>query len=276
VLVANRFLPQQYLIGPVLFPVYRFVLKIIALCYLVPWVLVWIGIISSTPAYRMNHAGWAHAALSAWGSLWGIALVAIGAATVVFAVLERVQAKSGFLKNWDPRKLPAVRNPNQIPRSGTVLELAAMLSFFVWWLFGMSSRLVLDRPDIRIQLTPAWDYFFWGYVVLSISIVALSYRNLVHPYWTVSRATMRLVNDCIGSALFCGMLKLNIVQEIWVRDVSPERLLVIANGLNFWMAKAFPVAAIVGVVIVAADLYRIIRVKSKGSSLAQGIAAAIV
>src|ERR1035441_6770264 len=36
VFVANRFLPQEQLIGPLLFPVYRFVIKVIALCYLVP------------------------------------------------------------------------------------------------------------------------------------------------------------------------------------------------------------------------------------------------
>src|SRR4026209_499396 len=55
VLVANRYLPQQYLIGPVMFPVYRFVLKIVALCYLVPWVLVWIGFMTFDPGYRTQH-----------------------------------------------------------------------------------------------------------------------------------------------------------------------------------------------------------------------------
>src|ERR1700724_3595969 len=44
VLVANRFLPQESLIGPVLFPIYLFVLKIVAAFYMVPWILVWIGI----------------------------------------------------------------------------------------------------------------------------------------------------------------------------------------------------------------------------------------
>jgi len=44
VLVANRFLPQESLIGPVLFPIYLFVLKLVALFYMVPWILVWIGI----------------------------------------------------------------------------------------------------------------------------------------------------------------------------------------------------------------------------------------
>src|SRR5579862_3287951 len=43
-MVANRYLPQQFLIGPALFPIYKFVLKIVALCYLVPWLLVWFGL----------------------------------------------------------------------------------------------------------------------------------------------------------------------------------------------------------------------------------------
>jgi hypothetical protein len=46
ILVANRYSPQQYLIGPVLFPIYRFVLKIVGSCYLVSWVLAWIGFMS--------------------------------------------------------------------------------------------------------------------------------------------------------------------------------------------------------------------------------------
>src|ERR1035438_9713626 len=52
VFVANRFLPQEHLIGPLLFPVYRFVIKVIALCYLVPWVLAWIGMMTWDTAYR--------------------------------------------------------------------------------------------------------------------------------------------------------------------------------------------------------------------------------
>jgi len=42
-LVAQRYLPQQALIGPVLFPVYCFVLKIVILACLAPRILVWLG-----------------------------------------------------------------------------------------------------------------------------------------------------------------------------------------------------------------------------------------
>jgi hypothetical protein len=43
ILVAYRYLPQQSLIGPFLFPIYKFVLlRVVAFCYL-PWVLGLIG-----------------------------------------------------------------------------------------------------------------------------------------------------------------------------------------------------------------------------------------
>ncbi len=86
-IVANRYLPQGSLIGPVLFPIYVFVMKVVALCYLVPWVLVWIGMISFSSSYRAQHisAGWFIAIASAWSALWSTAFMALATVTVVFA-----------------------------------------------------------------------------------------------------------------------------------------------------------------------------------------------
>jgi hypothetical protein len=276
-LVANRFLPQQHVIGPVLYPIYAFVLKIVALCYLVPWILVWIGLMAFSPAYRAERtsAGWLPGLLSTWSTFWVTALIAVGAVTVLFAILERVQGKSRFLEDWSPRKLPPVRNPNQIPRSGSILELAAVLGFAIWWVPAMSSRLVLDRPEVRVLMAPVWSYFFWGYAVLAVAIVALSGTNLARPYWTVSRASLRLVMDCVGSALFCWALKVNIVQEIWFANASSAHLIEITNRLNFWMGKILPYAVLVGIVIAASDVYRIVRVKSRNARLVQDLAAVI-
>jgi hypothetical protein len=133
VLVANRFQPQQNLIGPVLFPIYVFVLKIVAAFYLLPWVLVWIAI----AIYRPAHPGRNLITTSAsfWTSFWPVAFFMIGAVTSVFAVLERVQAKSHFLEQWDPRKLPPVRDPNRIKLSTSVAELTVNVVFCSWWLW---------------------------------------------------------------------------------------------------------------------------------------------
>ena len=55
--VAGKYLPQQSLIGPALFPLYKFVLKAVSLGYLTPWILVWAGMMVFIPSYRASHSG---------------------------------------------------------------------------------------------------------------------------------------------------------------------------------------------------------------------------
>ena len=264
VLVANRYLPQEHLIGPVLFPIYRFVLKVVAVCYLVPWLLVWIGMMIYSPGFRAEHTGnsWISTLGSMWGPFWLTTFVAVGTVTIVFAVLERAQARSHFLEDWNPRKLPPVRNPNLIPRSASIIELVVNLVVLGWWAANMSSPIVLNHPQLRISLSPLWPYFFWGFLVLTLANAGLAGVNLARPYWTGLRATLRLLSDGAGSALFCWLLKANIVAGIAVANVSSERALELTNVINLWMGRMFPVAVVVGVVIACCDVYRIVRLKT--------------
>jgi len=275
-LVANRYQPQQHLIGPLLFPTYRFVMKLVALGYLLPWVLIRIGLVLLSSGYRAEHGSWFDSLLSVWALLWTVAFTSLGTVTLVFALLERAQAKSRFLENWNPRKLPPVRNPNQIPRSASVIELVANFGFLIWWGLQMSSRTFLDRPEIRISLTPVWTYFFWGFSLLAVLNLAVSGVNLMRPYWTGMRATFRLATDCTGVALFCWLLKANVLEGIVVPNVSPARLLEITHAINLWMARSFPFVVVLGVVIAATDIYRIVRVRSKPSRLGPAVTAAAV
>lgn len=276
VLVANRYLPQQYLIGPVLFPIYWFVLKIIALAYLVPWILVWVGFVSFSSSYRAEHRGLFQALLAAWASWWIVGVFTLGKVTIIFAVLERIEAKSHFLENWNPRKLPAVRNPTQIKRAASITELAANSIFGVWWwITYLSSPLILNRPEAQILLTPRWRFFFWGFLCVTLANLALSAVNLARPYWTGVRVTIRLATDCAGAALFCWLMKVNILAQITVPNVSAARTSQITNAINMWMDTAFPIAVIVGLGIAAGDLYRIYRVKKSRRRATQEFAAAI-
>jgi hypothetical protein len=153
VLVANRFLPQESLIGPVLFPSYLLVLKIVAAFYMLPSVLVWIGIAVSRAAHSgqsfINSVG------SLWSAFWSMAFFMLGGITVVFAVLERAQAKSRFLEEWDPRKLPPVRDPDRIPRANSFIEVTANLVFCTWLIGGMWYQTVLHFSGLTVTLAPA-------------------------------------------------------------------------------------------------------------------------
>jgi hypothetical protein len=203
---------------------------------------------------------------SAWSSLWGTAFLAVGTVTIVFAVLERVQAKSHFLENWDPRKLPAVRNPHVIPRASASFELIVNAVCVVVWASNMYSPVTMIS-EIRISVSPLWPWFFWGFLLISLANTALAGVNLMRPYWTTERAAFRLLSDAAGAALFCWLLKANILTGFATANVSPERSVEITNLINMWAAKTFPFAVGVCIVIACANVYRIARLKTPAPGL---------
>jgi len=193
-------------------------------------------------AYRVQQTrvSWFAAFASAWNVWWTMAFVAIGIATLVFAVLERVQAKSGFLDDWSPRKLPPVRIPNQIPRASSIFELAFTLLFFIWWALNASPRVFHLGGAVRIELSPRWVWFFWAYLVLAAANAALAASNLLHPYWTVRRASLRLLNDCAGSILFCWLLRAHVVTVFSASALTAGKSLQVTQAIDYWMGQAFP------------------------------------
>ena len=261
VFVANRYLPQEQLIGPVLFPIYRLVLKIVMACYLLPAVLVWILLMVFNSGYRAEHANFIDALGSIWSTLWFSAFVAAAAITLIFAIVERVQFKSR-LEDWNPRSLPALRkNANLIPRFGSIVEIVANSVFALWVTSNMSAITIFNYYHFQIFLSPAWRYVFWGFLLLALANVALAATNLVRPYWTASRATVRLLCDVAGSVLFASLFRINILTGFTATNVSPERAAEITSAINFWTGKMFVAAVVSGVIILGIDAFRIFRVK---------------
>jgi hypothetical protein len=230
------------------------------------------------PAYRAAHSG--GTLLGALGSLWGpfwlSAFVSVGAVTIVFAGLERVQGGARFLEDWDPRKLPPVRDPKQIPWSASIAELLISVAFIVWCVSTLGFRTVFDFAGARITLAPQWRYFLCGFLLVSLTTVAVSFVNLFHPCWTRLRASIRLAYNCVGSALICWLLKAAILMEITAPNVPPEKTLALTNAINLWASRSFPIAVLACALIALVDIRRIFRVKTTVTRLAQCAAAAIL
>jgi hypothetical protein len=135
-----------------------FVLKIVAAFYMVPWILVWIGIAIFRPTHS-SHSLIATIGLF-WTSFWPVALFWVGGVTIVFAILERVQQKSQFMEEWDPRKLPPVRDPNRIPLANSVMELTANMVVCGWWLWWAGGQWYPTQVHFAsVTVTPpVWRY----------------------------------------------------------------------------------------------------------------------
>jgi hypothetical protein len=261
VLVANRYRPQQSLIGPVWFPAYIFVLKIVGFCYVLPWLIV------SVVVHRVQHPAlsWGTSLVAAWGTAWTVAFVAAGVVTLIFTFLQLAETQTHFLENWNPRRLPLLRDPYKIPISTSIAELVSNVVFLLWWMTYVSSPFLFDGPAFKLSLAPIQVFFFWGFLVIALFNIALSIANLRSRHWNSLRATCRLVLDFAGSALFCWLMKTNLVATLYIAHLDPARTLALKQAIHIWMNRCFPIAVIISTIVVMIDLTRIVRVHRRDS-----------
>ena len=229
-LVAQRYLPQQHLIGPVWFPVYRFVLKMVALCYLLPWLLTWVVLSIVLPEHRTPHS---------LQSFVLIAVFAFTAVTVGFAFAER----SRVLERWSPRRLPP--DPNRISRSDSIGDLVGNL-IFALLLLG-----VLRIPPVEgvpIQLAPVWGNLYWPMLLVVLAGAAMAAVNTVRPWWTRRRTALQLGTDIAEVILIGILLSSGPWIEVTVASDKLERLVSWANLSIAITLGAIGIAMIVAVV----------------------------
>jgi len=207
--VAGRYQPQKSLIGPPLLPLYRFVLKMTALCYVVPWIVVWIGLVAFSPAYRAEHASsgllstWLSFWRVQWAAFWSMALTLFGAITLIFAVLEKSHARSGSLESWDPRKLPRLaRSRQRVSRVETVFGLVFSVFFIVWWLaFPRFVHLLLRPVEGIVAVNPSLHNYNLLPLLPTLVIALQQCINLLRPHWTWVRATFLLAANVMTVAI---------------------------------------------------------------------------
>jgi hypothetical protein len=252
-LVAQRYLPQQVLIGPVWFPVYQFVLKMVGLCYLLPWLLTWLFLVIFVPSYRAEHPG-----LALIGSLESFLLIvvfAFTAVTVGFAFAER----SKILERWSPRKLPAERDPNRISRSESIGELVGSLVFALWWAD------VLQLPSIeplQITLAPIWTPLYWPILLVALAGVAMAAVNTVRPWWTRLRTGLRLGIDTVELALICFLLAERSWVEVAVANGPSAKIDELAKWINLSIGITLVVIGVMMIVGIVRGIRRLRRPKA--------------
>ncbi len=252
-LVAQRYLPQQHLIGPVWFPVYQFVLKMVGLCYLVPWLLIWLFLVIFVPSYRAEHPG-----LALIGSLESFLLIvvfAFTAITVGFAFAER----SKILERWSPRKLP-VADPNRISRSESIGELVGNLVFAL--LVGGRAPASLDRARARSRWRRSGATLYWPILLVVLAAVAMDAVNTVRPWWTRLRSGLRLGIDAgrAGPHLHPALRRSWV--DITLPNVPAAKVAELAKWINLSIGVTILVIGIVTIVGIVRGIRRLRRPKA--------------
>jgi hypothetical protein len=199
-MVAGRLGPQRCLIGPALFPIYEFVLKMVLL-----WIQVPVFVFIVGPVNLANGGGnWAAAVLETFGDLCSAMVIAAGIITLVFAIIERANSHLGSEIKWDPLKLPPVRKDERKPsRLKTVCELGFNIFGLVWLLLVPTYPfLILGPAAAFLKAAPILHTFYLPFVLLSVVALVRSAITLARPQW----AWFPLVGELVQSVLMLIVL----------------------------------------------------------------------
>jgi hypothetical protein len=259
--VAGRYLPQQSLIGPALFPIYRVIIRSLVLYFLLPWMLVWFGVTIFSPDFRADHPGAAlFASLGPW---WRACTYSLFFNTLIFALLDRSQARLHLVNDWNPRSLPPVRDHNRISRGGTIFELTVVVATLATWIQLDAFRRVFHVFGTTITLSSRWPYFFWALVVVTVAGIGISCMNLSNPRWTRLSASLRLGLDCYSFGLFYWLCRADMLQSLSATFLSSSGAARFVSSINLVISSWAIWVLVVGAIVLVFDIRRILRVGPK-------------
>ena len=239
-MVAGRLGPTRHLIGPALFPIYAFVLKMVLL-----WILVPVFIFIVGPVNVANSGGnWALAVARTFGDLWSGLFIAAGIVTLVFAIIERTNTHLGAECKWDPLNLPPVRKNEPKPsRLKTVCEFGFNIFGLVWLLLVPKYPfLILGPAAAFLKAAPLLHTFYLPFVLIGVFALARSGFTLARPQWT----WFPLLSQLLHSVLMLILLRYMIQAITHAPSAFP--FLVLQDAVR-GSPKYIKIAAIVNVSI---------------------------
>jgi hypothetical protein len=203
-IVAGRLAPKRYLIGPNLFPIYAFVLKMVLL-----WIIVPVFVFIVGPATLATHNGALGTAIGMTiGNLWSALFIAAGTITLVFVVIERTAATAKGECKWDPFKLPPIRKQE---RRTSLFEVVCDLSFnfvgLIWLLLIPQNHFLILGPAASfLKPGPIWHTYYWAIVAGAIFGMARCVVALAEPRWTWLPALGSLLQNAFTMIVLKFML----------------------------------------------------------------------
>lgn len=240
-LVAGRYLPQQYLIGPAVFPIYWFTLKtvmwvalvvaIVAAC-MTPLVA---DIVASAGDPRVPSVLRSPGALI-WGGVLGLLAVG-GAVTLLFALIERFPGRVRLLEHWSPRnqlrslpKPPWGMEGRPIPRAQSLALLAMSAVALVF--LALSGGSIPEASSSVLQPTPAWQTFRWWLMLLPVMGMAEACLDLSRLQRTWTQTLLQVVRAAVVVVLLVLARSGNLVEAVNGGTMNPDDAARVASIVN--------------------------------------------
>ena len=209
-LVASRYQPQRYLIGPAVFPMYLYVLRVAILWAAIIYTIVIAVVIPFTSPSPASVA-------DSLMRMPSILMTVAAWVTLVFAAFEFISFQypgkstpiSGFTDNWQPSSLPPLEKDANRPGkrrsfAQAVAEVIFSSLFLVYLLLIPSHPFLMLGPGVVFlktvpyQLSPAWWTFFWWIVALNFVQIAWKTIDLFRDRWQQPGRIQQIIFKILG------------------------------------------------------------------------------
>ncbi len=268
--VAASYWPQgQYLIGPNLYPLFRMVLGIALIVFIiVQLVLLGIAMVFNQEILTFLSV------LDIWGEMIGIVFTTFGIIVIVFAILQRFDVRPETdQEEWDPRQLPHIQEVDSVSRAGTVAEITFSLVIIAILLFlpdkigvVISPGMVVISPGMEVLLNPVIISYI-PLLILSILLgIALDVILLWRGRWETGTRLAKIGTNLFGLYVLYVLISGHnawLAQEgvggfLTFLEVLPEGAISSQESVLVISMHAFRLAFSIALIVVSVDTIKIV------------------
>jgi hypothetical protein len=223
--MAGHYQPQQYLIGPAIYPVYLHILRLSSM-----WAIIIYIVVSTITIVLSSHVSGQALADATLRLPWVLVQVAAWV-TAVFAALEYIAVRhpdkcpppvSALYAKWSPRDLPpleskAAGTKKKRSYANAVAEIIFGFILLAWLLVVPKHPYLMFGPGAEVlhaspfRLAPVWWTFYWWIVGLNVIELAWKCIDLLRGAWENPDQYRNLV------AKFFGLIPIVMIASLHSR-----------------------------------------------------------
>ena len=250
--VAGRYRKVQHLVGPEVFPFWFATLRVV----LGIEAAIWLGALIVTFASTGTPVGQVLNHMTP--TLFTVAVFSFGVVTLVFAVFERVGARSLY-QHWSPRRLPPARTYRR-GRFQVASEMVVGVVALLWWAGLIHFRDLMPIPAfLQVQLAPIWTELRWTIVAYLVAELGVNGLELFNPGAVRTNASLSLLKSLAGCAIMIYVLQAGHWVQVDAPSLRPEVLATIRAGFDQGMRLGLIASAVLFGGKAAWDLWRLVR-----------------
>jgi len=266
--VAARYSPQQYLIGPAIFPYYITTLRRAA-----PFVLIIVFLAQASGLLFVHTlpeliAGIAKSIAVLIPNLILFAFWVTAAFAIAEFVYTRNQSKP-FDRSWDPTKLPAIKP--QLKGKSRAARIADLIFHCLWVAYVLEIPahpfLIFGPSDLYLRmlnatLAPAWHTFYILLLILLVFQVLTKILALT-PTFDRWQSPLDLVTKLFGVAATAYLATMKTYFVPTGPSTDPGTLAVV----NYWTSISFHIVLVIVLLQLLIEAWKLLRPSLRSRSL---------